>query len=238
VAMVAVRLIRPARQVGRETAWPATLVVSWLVMPIVLVALESLVGQSIFTPRNILLCLPAVALLLGWGVVRSSVHPLLAWSVIALLIVLRALVLAPAYGTSPENWRAATAFVLARSHPGDCIAFYPLDGRMPFDYYVRHDNAGGGAPQPVLPAAPWSRVRPYVEQYVTLSPGEIARLPARCPRLWFVSSHEGEANGPPTSRVYHARYEALRAALTRAYGNRATARFGYASVITVDLLAR
>jgi mannosyltransferase len=229
---------RLARSAGGDRLWRPALVVLWLVVPVVLALLESLIGQSIFTPRDLLLCLPAVALLLGWGIAGGGARPLLAWSVIAALVALRALALAPAYGTSPENWRAATAYVVARSRPGDCVAFYPLDSRMPFAYYGRADDAAARAPRPILPTAPWSEVRPYVERYATLTAAEIARLPTACPRLWFVSSHEGQANGPPTSRVYRARYEALRSALGRVYGYNDTARFGYASVITVELLGR
>jgi mannosyltransferase len=239
VLVVASMIVRRlTRSAGRDSLWRPALVLSWLIVPVVLVLLESLIGQSIFTPRNLLVCLPAVALLLGWGIVGGGTPPVLAWSVIATLIALRALALAPAYGTSPENWRAATAYVIGRSRPGDCIAFYPLDSRMPFAYYVRADDAGGRAPRPVLPATPWAEVRPYVERYATLTAAEIARLHANCPRLWFVSSHEGQAHGPPTSRLYRARYEALRSALQRAYGYNDTARFGYASVITAELLGR
>jgi mannosyltransferase len=233
-ATIVLRLVRSAR---RDLLWGPALVLSWLVVPVVLVWLESLVGQSIFTPRNLLLCLPAVALLLGWWIVSHGVRPILAWSVIGALIALRALTLAPAYGTSPENWRAATAYVVGQSRPGDCIAFYPLDSRMPFAYYVRRQHVDlANAPRSILPTEPWTVVRPYVERYATQPAAEIARLPASCRRLWLISSHEGQANGPPTSRLYHARYDALRAALMRAYGHRATARFGYASVITVELL--
>jgi mannosyltransferase len=238
VAIATTIAMRVARSGDPGSWWRPTLALSWLVVPTLLVLLESLVGQSVFTPRDLLLCLPAVALLLGWGIVGTSVRPVIAWSVIATLLALRALALAPAYGASPENWRAATSYVVARSRPGDCIAFYPLDSRMPFAYYVRQADAVARAPRPVFPIAPWSSVRPYVERYATPPAAQIAPLPASCPRLWFVSSHEGQANGPPTSRVYHARYEALRVALARRYGYVRTVTFGYASVITVELLER
>jgi mannosyltransferase len=221
--------------------WGPILVLSWLVVPVVLMWLESLVGQSIFTPRNVLVSLPAVALLLGWGVTRSHVPPAVVWLAVAGLIALRALQLGPSYGTSPENWKAATAYVLDRSTTSDCVAFYPLDSRMAFGYYVASDgNAGSSrAPRSVLPVLPWSEVKPYVERYVALSPAAVSRLPSTCPRLWLVSSHEGQASGPATSRANLARFVALRTALGRAYGDRgATTSFGYASPVTVELLTR
>ncbi len=229
-----------ARGPDRESVWGPVLILSWLVVPVGLMWVESLLGQSIFTPRNVLVSLPAVALLLGWGVTRSPVHPVAAPLVVAGLIALRALQLGPSYGTSPENWRAATGFVLDRVRSADCVAFYPLDGRMAFGYYLSAAGRGGvaRAPRSVLPVLPWSTVRPYVEEYVTLPAAELSALPARCPRLWLVSSHEGQPTGPPTSRANYARYLALRSALAGEYGHRSAKSFGYASPVTVELLSR
>ena len=58
---------------------------SWLVVPVALMWIWSLVAQPVFTPRNALVSLPAVALLLGWLLGRSSVG----WAAVAVLIALR-----------------------------------------------------------------------------------------------------------------------------------------------------
>jgi hypothetical protein len=144
------------------------------------------------------------------------------------LIALRALQLAPAYGVSPENWRAATAYVLANTAAADCVAFYPSDGRNAFRYYLR-----GTPPRPVLPAVPWSSARAYIEDYA--SP---AAPPAGCLRLWLVSSHEGQADGPARSRANRRRYFALRAMLSSDYAHQAVSEFGYAAPVTVELFSR
>ena len=193
--------------VRRPLPWGARLGLSWLIVPVVLMWLWSLIGQPLFTPRNTLASLPAVALLLGWLLARSPAG----WVALALVLALRVVALAPSYGTSPEDWRAATAYVTASERPGDCVAFYPLDARMPFAYY---------AGQPV---------KPYVERY------ETPRLPAGCRRVWLVASHQGLPSGTAASRAHFARYAAIRAALTREFGRPATRAFGYASVIWVEL---
>jgi hypothetical protein len=189
---------------------PALLALSWLIVPVALLWLESLVGQSVFIARNLHVSLPAAALLLGWLLTRS--RP--AWIALAVVIALRALVLAPSYGTSPEDWRAATAYVQHAARPGDCVAFYPLDARMPFAYYAQEP------------------LRPYVERY------ETPRLPSGCLRVWLVASHQGSPTGPPGSRAHYARYVAIRAALARAYPRQSTRTFGYASVIWAQLFSR
>ena len=206
IVTVALLLVGAIR-IARRPQWGGVLVLSWLLVPVVLIWLESLLGQSIFTARNLLISLPAVALLLGWVIMRTR----LAWVTLAILIGLRAVILAPAYGDSPENWRAATAYVLSAKQPGDCLAFYPLDARMPFAYYAR---------QPV---------QPYVERY------ETPQISAGCRRVWLVVSHQGQPNGPPASRAHYARYVAVRSALSRSYAHQSTRSFGYASVIWVLL---
>ena len=173
-------------RVVRGPQWGSVLALSWLVVPVALMLIWSFIGQPIFTARNLLVSLPAVALLLGWVVMRSRVAPVVAWLGVAVLIALRVVVLTPSYGTSPENWRAATAYVLHASRPGDCVAFYPLDASMPFDYYA-------GRP-----------VAPHVEQYVTPA------VPAGCSRVWLVASHQGLPSGTAVSRAHYARYVSVR----------------------------
>jgi mannosyltransferase len=204
VALLAVCAVLVAR---RRAPWGVGLALSWLLVPVVLMWVESLVAQPLFTPRNLLVSLPAVALLLGWLVMQSR----FAWPLLVVLIALRAVALAPSYGTSPENWRAATAYVVSGERPGDCTAFYPQDAQMPFAYYT-------GKP-----------VTPYVERYTT------PRVPAGCTRVWLVVSHQGLPTGTSTSRAHFARYVALREALARRYGRSVTKSFGYASVIWVQL---
>jgi mannosyltransferase len=204
-----------------ERGWRAWLVISWLAVPIALAVAESFVGPSIFVPRNLLIVLPAVALLLGWGAARLPAGGL----VLAGLIALRALQLSPAYGESPEDWRAATAYVMKGAEPGDCIAFYPSDGRNAFRYY-----AHGHPPRSVLPAVPWTNERAYIENYATLT-----TLPPGCARLWLVSSHVGQVTGPARSRANLARYTALRDTLAARYPSHAAREFGYADAVTVEV---
>jgi mannosyltransferase len=209
LAVVTVILVLVA-VVRRPLPWGARLGLAWLIVPGGLMWLWSLIGQPLFTPRNVLVSLPAVALLLGWLLARARIG----WVVLGVVLVLRVVALAPSYGTSPENWRAATAYVTASERPGDCVAFYPLDARMPFAYY-------SGQP-----------VKPYVERYDTPS------LSSRCRRVWLVASHQGLPSGTASSRAHFARYVAVRSALKRDYGAGTTRAFGYASVIWVELFSR
>jgi hypothetical protein len=226
------RLLRADR---RPAAWRPALVLSWLLVPVLLALFESAVGQSIFQARYVLVSLPAVALLLAWTLVDRRLPRLFTLATLAALIALRALQLAPAYGVSPENWQKAASYVFAHTRAGDCAAFYPLDARMPFQYYLGTSDT---ALTPVLPPAPWDRVRPFVEQYASLSRSQLSALPARCRRVWLVSSHEGRVGGPPVSRVNYARFLQLKAGLRAAYPSSHSTAFGYAGAIVVELFSR
>ncbi len=237
VVIVAVAIVRglsgPDRPRG---AWAPAVVLAWAVVPFVLALVESFVGQSIYLPRNLLMSLPAVALLLALGLVGRRVPALLGVGAVAALIVLRALQLAPSYGVSPEDWRSATAYVVAHSQPGDCLVFYPQDGRMGFRYYLDRGPRPAPGLRPILPSAPLSEVKTFVEQYRTLSPQALSALPLRCPRVWFISSHQGQPNGPAGSKANLARYLALQSALEREYPQHRTVSFGYAAPVRIELL--
>jgi mannosyltransferase len=245
--MHVVRAGRRARPAADATPRPSALwgqavVLLWLAVPFALALIESLIAQPIFTPRNLLMSVPAASLALAWWfsdrrLVRPGLPRTLVWVALVAVIAMRALALAPTYGKEPEDWRFATATVLANARPHDCIAFYPLDSRMPFSYYVRASHADATAPRPVFPATPWSVVKPFVEEYRSLPAKKMDRIAARCPRLWLVSSHEGQKKGPSGSRLNFHRYRRLRAELKRLYVRHHKMKFGYAATIHVLLLS-
>ena len=222
-------------------AWRPALLLAWLLLPSIVALLESALGQSIFQARYLLLSLPPVSLLLAWTLIerpalaRLRIPGLLSVAMLAALFALRAAQLAPAYGVSSENWRSATSYVTARSEPRDCVAFYPLDARMPFRYYL-HNLAL--APRPVLPTLPWREVRPFVEQYQSLSPAQVARLPAQCARVWLITRRGGGVGGTAISRANSIRFKRLAGELAGAYPASSTAYFGQAGLVAVRLYSR
>jgi mannosyltransferase len=236
LAVLAVGVIAVIRQlVSGSPIHALALLATWLIVPLALAALVSAAGQSIFQPRYLLASLPAVSLCLAWTLVEPRWPRAVVLVVAAALIALRILQLVPAYGVSSENWRGLTRYVISHSKPRDCIAFYPLDNRQAFRYYLRSPQR---APQPLLPATPWRDVRPFVEDYATLTPSAVAHLPASCGRVWVVTSHEGRAGGPPASRTNYQRFAALTGGLHHLYGSVWSANFGAQGVVTLSLYSR
>lgn len=244
VLAAAIRVLLAPRRAGRGAdGWDIALVWIWLLVPMALDVAISEIGHSIFQARYMLVSLPAVALLLAWlldgiwhaGAARRGRGLALrgvAAGLLAGLVALRILQLAPSYAKSTEPWRLATRYVAAQTRPGDCVAFYPLDARMPFRYYL-----GQRAPISVLPRLPWSQLRPYIERYDVPPAGSLGSRLLPCHRLWLVSSHAGASDGPPIARDHLRRYFSLLTRLELRYPNVAQASFGYAGIISVVLLS-
>ena len=213
------------------------LALSWALIPGLVEFLGSLVSQPVFLPRNVLVSVPAVALVLGVVLTDRRLPRWAAIGGLGLTLFIRAVPVADGYGKAPEPWREVTRQVLAAARPGDCLTFYPEDGHNAFDYYVLQAGARHRAPRAVLPDVPWTTTRPFVELYPTLSPARIAALRGGCRRMWLVSSHEGQTRGPQLSRRHLRRWYALRSGLRRAFGPGDFRTEGWASAIHIELFA-
>jgi hypothetical protein len=221
------------------------LLVTWLLIPAVVGLAVSAAGKPIELARCSILLMPALSLLLVWLVARTTLPRGAGVAGFAVLIALRVVQIVPSYGTSPEDWKAASAYLLtsAAAKPA-CVAFYPQDGREVFDYYLersRGTRPGSDATQqltPVLPTLEWRTVKPFVEQYRTLNGGPLAAVEQRCAVLYLLASHIGQSSGPAVSREHLARYDQLVQALAKAYPVQSSRKFGWAGPVYVGRYSR
>jgi mannosyltransferase len=224
------------RATSGEFDYRTVLLLSWMVVPVALVLLISLIGQSIFQPRYVLMSLPPVSLLLAWTIVDRRLPRALVAVGLGALLALRALQVAPAYGVSVENWNEAAPYVIAHAASGDCMAFYPSDAREAFKYYIPR---GAGPPPLVLPPVPWSSVPLYLEDYSTLSAFQLSGLRTRCSRVWLVFSHPGSPGNVPQAKVRHfQRLQALRAGLAANFPVQTATQFANPQRLDIILFAR
>ncbi len=237
--VLAVRAVMRSRT-RRPGSWQLLLVLAWTLIPTVLGLVLYAAGQPIELARITILMMPALALLLAWALFQPFIPPALSIFLCAVLLVLRLAQVIPNYGVSPEDWKAATAYVVANTSADRpaCIIFYPQDGREPFDYYLPAGGSSRTALTPALPPLPWPTVRPFVERYGTLGAGQRASIVSGCSRLWLVSSHQGNRDGTTQSRVHLARYSALEQALGRLYPQTRQRVFGWSSTVRVRLFYR
>jgi len=206
----------------------ALLVGLWLVLPPVVAYGYSLVGEPVFLDRYFSPGLPALAVLVALLVDR--IRPAaLGVGLMVVLVGLRVTQIPPSYHEVRDNWRRATASLLSRAKPGDCIAFDVNDGWIDFNYYLA--GAGGASPhgavpRPVLPADRFGTDPLIVESYDVLSGSRLGEVTSTCGRLWLVVSHVGGTSADDaTNRQIDERYLGFQAALRRSYGDVSVTRF-------------
>ncbi len=140
--MAALTAIWRDRKDGPEIFWRGALLVSWAFLPVLLMALISLYNP-VFVQRYMIFCLPATIMLAGRGMIALPKHHLGYWLVLA-LCVSSIVNIFMGYRKPREDWRDATAAVLAAAQPGDAVLVYPNFARPGFDYY--YDLHRSGAP--------------------------------------------------------------------------------------------
>jgi mannosyltransferase len=197
-ALGAYQLVHDLLHRGRpERAWGNALVFGWFLVPPLAAYLISELVQPVLSDRYILDALPPASMTMGVALSRLRPWPAAAAASVA-VVLMRAAVIIPGYGVPLENWRQAVVDVAARSHHGDCIAFFVADGYPAFDYYVEHmKSLPGPVPTPVLPESSWASRAPYALDPEAIPPRQMPEVVASCPRLWLVFSHDsGQPPGP------------------------------------------
>jgi Dolichyl-phosphate-mannose-protein mannosyltransferase len=228
-----------------RAGWRIRLLAAWLLIPAVVALALSAAGEPIELARCAILLMPALSLLLVWLLARATLPRGAGIAAFAVLVALRLLQIVPSYGASPEDWKAASAYVLSPSAGRSaCVAFYPQDGREVFQYYLQRSavaapgRAAIQGPTPVLPTLPFGIVKPFVEQYETLAGGQLAAVRKRCSVLFLLASHIGQSSGPAVSRAHAARYEELLQALAQRYPSHSSRQFGWAAPVYVTRYSR
>jgi mannosyltransferase len=121
------------RKLKPEVLWRGFLLIVWAVVPVAILALVS-IRIPLFVQRYMIFCLPATIMLAGRGMIALPKRHLGLWLVLA-LCVSSIVNIFMGYRKPREDWRSATAAVLASAQPGDAVLIYPDYARSGFDYY-------------------------------------------------------------------------------------------------------
>jgi mannosyltransferase len=191
--------LRRARRVTWES-WRYRFLVLWLVFPILLVLGLSF-AKPLFVPRYFIFCLPALLLLVAYGVARLG----RAWLIVPAALFFLVLSFRGTMGyykrdldIQRDDWRAATSYLLTHAEPGDGLLFHVPMGRMPFEFY--HSVLG---PAPTGPAV----LYPHHGDHLSFldfvekpNDAELERLLPNYPRAWLVLTYAETQSGLPDSR--------------------------------------
>ena len=183
------RLLGP-RLRSRET-WIWAFMLTWMLVPLALVAVLAVVYRPLFVIRYFIICLPPVVLLVSVAVARLP-RPRVAAIAAAVLVAASAGGVAHWYANGQdEDWRHATRYVVRSAQPGDGVLFYAPYVRIPFTVYLDQAGGPGVAPQPVYPPEGWETPAIRFNSYVPISAPRVSSAAAPFPHVWVVLSHVG-----------------------------------------------
>ena len=184
--------------------WRYRFLLIWLLFPIAVMFLISQL-KPLFLPRYFILVLPALILLAASGLERvisgrraqSSASQGLMAGALALFVLLSLrgdlAYYRKDFDIAREDWRGATHYILANSHPDDVIIFHQAMGRMPYEYY-RSLDVEATVPTVVYPFH-GARLT-YRDFYAGRPPDDFLLRAARdYGRVWVVLSHNRTAAG-------------------------------------------
>lgn len=133
-----------------DKKWHLKLVTLWLIFPIAMMLGASLI-KPIFTPRYVLMCVPALVLLAGYGITKlSQIFPrsnLLLPVVLTLLVSLSTSGFHEFYRqprSSENTHRSVVQYVLARQQPRDGVFFHIAAAHSSFAYYTHQESQRNG----------------------------------------------------------------------------------------------
>jgi hypothetical protein len=194
----------------RSATWPILFALSWLVVPIVVAFALSLV-KPIVQDKYLLVTLPGLMLLgaVGFDWIITQ-RPVVAAIAAVALVGLGGRSVLQVYGHGrDENWRGATALVMAESRPGDGLMFSVSDERTALEYYAWRLGYPAHAPMPLYPADPYRHLVPQSVQTPTYTDAALHQLVAGRTRVWVLQRAANGDVGSPRFQLPSNRYTLL-----------------------------
>lgn len=199
--LVAIRFSRRSSGHGRLTAMRSSrMLFCWLLVPLLLVLLISLdwpvpQKRSIYMDRYLIILLPALILLAGWGLVSAlRSRPGLLLAVLAVICLVSAVSLGNLYfdpSYSRTNWRQALTQIKSEWQPADKLLINP-EQILPILYYQN-----GQLPYELLPS-PTSEDE--VSRQAKLN-AQMALFDEEDNRVWLIEAFaNNDPHGFPQSR--------------------------------------
>jgi hypothetical protein len=190
--LVVIGLFRAARSAGRDDdeAWTARLLATWLVFPIAVVLLVSLV-KPVFFFRYFGICVPPLLLLAASELTRplpaSKPRRVLRWVVAALTITLSSFVTLGYHKGIKDwagDWRGATEDILANAREGDALVFDVTGGFDAFRYYEDRVPSAGRTP----PVTTFPRPDELASAHIPDTPERLHEAARGHSRVWVVQN--------------------------------------------------
>jgi mannosyltransferase len=189
VAAGALVYVRRQRFVSDRRA--VALIAAWLVVPPV-VALVVTLKHPIFDPRYLLEAWTAFVIAIALAL--AALPRRVAFAALLLFGIAVAPALHSLNANMQEDWRDATAQVVAEGSPQDALALFRTDATAPYEYYRRRFGRTG--PRRLFPVQGFpfdTHVRTYI--------GSVPASAGRMSRLWVILADDA-THASPWSRKF------------------------------------
>jgi mannosyltransferase len=177
--------------------WRAQFLLLWLLFPIALTILLSII-RPVFLPRYLIFCLPPLLILVAAGLARLRNSLLLAAALTAVLL-LAAQGIFFVYDHDVDTERdaagAATNFILDHAQPGDAIVFHKPHARVPYEFFFsQRTNETSLGPEIVFPH--YAESLSYRDLKGRLSADILRTSAPGHPRVWVMLMFNGPGLDP------------------------------------------
>jgi mannosyltransferase len=208
-----------------DTSWKYGFLVTWLVVPISLALVYSILAKPMFVGRFLLVAFPALILLAAAGIAYIAEAGiarirLSAWARVPLLalVLLVALVSLAAQGTTQyydikdedgeEDWRGVNQYVMSQWKPGDAMLFYTPWMDRNFEWYNWMWSSANDYALLAVPKDEWENM--VREDGETPSTEELVEgISDDHRRVWLVLSHAGSGEREDTAESIESALEGL-----------------------------
>jgi 4-amino-4-deoxy-L-arabinose transferase-like glycosyltransferase len=181
-----------AEGLARRWSWESWFVICWAAVPVILgVALS--IAKPVLVPNYFVIAAPPLMLLTATGATRlpRRVGGLLI--VALLMLTVRSAV--TAHPGEVEDWRSATAYLIANASAQDAFAVEVSDERAGVEYYATRAGLPSSLPRPCFPNDPWGQLEPRSGRRPASAVNAVRRCAARHPILWIEHRrHEPQPN--------------------------------------------
>ncbi len=198
---------------ARDSAWEVwrcQFLLWWLFFPVIATVLLSF-ARPVFLARYMILCLPALLILVAAGLARLRQSWLLAVALTGILLLSMQgifFVYANDFDSERDASAAAASFILDHAHPGDAVVFHIAETRIPYEF-VRTQRSGENTASPRFTAQlgpeilfPHHGAGLDYRDFTGKPTADFLRAAAPShPRVWVMLMNNGPAGNPDPTTV-------------------------------------
>lgn len=191
VALIVLGRRRPGFGALFARQWPVFFTACWLVVPVAVVVMLSLVDKPLLVVRYLMVSLPAVIILVAVAIDRVVSLARRGATALAAVLLVLALGLSGVFvaqwyaAGGPQDFRSVVSYISARAQPGDGVMIFALYERVGVEWYMAGSPAAEKT-HPVYPATPWGVDPLAFDSNISQPPHAVEQAASGYRRIWLI----------------------------------------------------